>query len=71
MPRPPAFAGGEFDCVGVFAPFWLTALEREGSHVLFSSADFPGAIPDHIVATARLVDEQPGEPCRSSSTPGT
>ena len=39
------FAGGEFDCVGVFAPFTLTALERPGSHVLFSSADFPGSSP--------------------------
>ena len=47
-----AFAGGEFDCVAVFAPFTLQALEREGSKVLFSSADFPGSIPDHLVASA-------------------
>ena len=47
-----AFAGGEFDCVGVFAPFTVQAAERPGSKVLFSSADFPGAIPDHLVATA-------------------
>ena len=53
------FAAGEFDCVGVFAPFWLTALERPGSHEVFSSADFPGLIPDHIVATRDIVDEQP------------
>ncbi|MFV0524371.1 MAG: aliphatic sulfonate ABC transporter substrate-binding protein [Acidimicrobiales bacterium] len=53
------FAAGEFDCVGVFAPFWLTALERPGSHELFSSADFPGLIPDHIVASRELVDENP------------
>ncbi len=53
------FAGGEFDCVGVFAPFWLTALERPGSKELFSSADFPGLIPDHIVASRELVDEDP------------
>jgi NitT/TauT family transport system substrate-binding protein len=46
-----AFAGGEFDCVAVFAPFTLTALQRKGSKVLFSSKDFPGAIPDHLVAT--------------------
>ena len=50
-----SFAAGEFDCVGVFAPFWLTALEREGSAELFSSADFPGLIPDHIVASNRRV----------------
>ena len=54
-----SFAAGEFDCVGVFAPFWLTALEREGSNELFSSADFPGLIPDHIVVSRELVDENP------------
>lgn len=53
------FAAGEFDCVGVFAPFWLTALERPGSKELFSSADFPGLIPDHIVASKELVDADP------------
>jgi NitT/TauT family transport system substrate-binding protein len=46
-----AFEGGQFDCVAVFAPFTLQALKRAGSHVLFSSKDFPGAIPDHLVAT--------------------
>lgn len=54
-----AFAGGEFDCVGVFAPFTLQALERPGSKVLFSSADFPGVIPDHFVATAAFAEEHP------------
>ena len=54
-----SFAAGEFDCVGVFAPFWLTALEREGSAELFSSADFPGLIPDHIVASRDIVDADP------------
>jgi NitT/TauT family transport system substrate-binding protein len=46
-----AFQGGQFDCVAVFAPFTVQALKRPGSHVLFSSADFPGVIPDHLVAT--------------------
>ena len=54
-----AFADGEFDCVGVFAPFWLTALERPGSHEVFTSADFPGLIPDHIVASRDIVDDNP------------
>jgi NitT/TauT family transport system substrate-binding protein len=53
------FAEGEFDCVGVFAPFTVQALEREGSKVLFSSADFPGVIPDHLVAETSLVEERP------------
>lgn len=46
-----AFQGGQFDCVAVFAPFTVQALKRPGSHVLFSSAEFPGVIPDHLVAT--------------------
>ena len=54
-----AFAGGQFDCVGVFAPFTLQALERPGSHVVFSSADFPGTIPDHIVVAQRAREGPP------------
>jgi NitT/TauT family transport system substrate-binding protein len=56
-----AFAGGQFDCVGVFAPFTTAALEREGSKVLFSSADHPGAISDHLVATAAAAEAHPEE----------
>ncbi|MDH4076280.1 MAG: aliphatic sulfonate ABC transporter substrate-binding protein [Acidimicrobiia bacterium] len=54
-----AFAGGEFDCVGVFAPFTVQALERPGSKVVFDSADFPGTISDHIVVTPELIEERP------------
>lgn len=53
-----AFAGGQFDCVGVFAPFTLQALERPGSKVLFSSKDFPGVIPDHYVATGKAYEDR-------------
>lgn len=58
-----AFASGQLDAVGVFAPFTTKALEREGAKALFTSADFPGAIPDHLVvsdslATARAADVQ-------------
>ena len=56
-----AFASGQFDCVAVFAPFTLQALERPGSKVLFSSADFPGAIPDHLVATSSAADGKRAE----------
>ena len=52
-----AFAGGQFDCAAVFAPFTLQALERPGSHVLFSSKDFPGTIPDHLVATGKAAKD--------------
>lgn len=54
-----SFADGEFDCVGVFAPFTLDALKRPGSHVVFSSADFPGIIPDHIVVKRDLASKRP------------
>lgn len=53
------FASGQFDGVAVFAPFTLEALKRPGSHVLFSSKDYPGSIPDHIVFDAKTVAERP------------
>lgn len=54
-----AFAAGQADAVGAFPPFWLTALEREGSKELISSADFPGAIPDLLVMSQTVIDERP------------
>jgi NitT/TauT family transport system substrate-binding protein len=56
-----AFASGRLDGVGVFAPFTTAALKRPGSHALFTSADFPGAIPDHLVVSKALVDRRPGD----------
>ncbi|WP_198169000.1 ABC transporter substrate-binding protein [Herbidospora daliensis] len=50
-----AFVAGQVDAVGAFAPFTSTALEREGSAAIATSADFPGAIPDHLVVTRDLV----------------
>lgn len=54
-----AFASGQTDAVGAFPPFWLTALKREGSKELISSAEFPGSIPDLLVVSQKLVDEKP------------
>ena len=54
-----AFAVGQVDAVGAFAPFWLTALNREGSREITSSANFPGAIADVLVVTQQLVDKSP------------
>ncbi|VEP11766.1 ABC transporter, substrate-binding protein, aliphatic sulfonates family [Hyella patelloides LEGE 07179] len=54
-----AFASGQTDAVGAFPPFWLTALKREGSKELISSQEFPGAIPDLLVVSQKLIDEQP------------
>ncbi len=56
-----AFAAGQLDAVGAFAPFTTTALEREGSKALFTSADFPGSIPDHVVFTREFVDKRPDD----------
>lgn len=56
-----AFAAGQVDAVGAFPPFWLTALKREGSKELLSSAEYPGAIPDLLVLTQTLVDERPDQ----------
>ena len=54
-----AFVAGQVDAVGVFAPFTNKALERPGSKELFSSKDFPGAIPDHLVVSRTLLKERP------------
>lgn len=54
-----AFVGGQVDAVGVFAPFTTQALKRPGSKEIFSSKDFPGAIPDHLVVTRKFLDEHP------------
>ncbi|MEM6614294.1 MAG: ABC transporter substrate-binding protein [Cyanobacteria bacterium P01_C01_bin.72] len=56
-----AFASGQTDAVGAFPPFWLTALKRQGSKELISSADFPGSIPDLLVVSQKLIDEQPDQ----------
>lgn len=56
-----AFVAEQVDAVGAFPPFWLTALERPGSQELISSADYPGAIPDLLVVSQTLIDEQPDQ----------
>jgi len=54
-----AFAGGQVDAVAAFAPFTSKALERKGSRAISTSAEFPGAIPDHLVTSAKVVKERP------------
>lgn len=56
-----AFKAGEVDVIGAYAPFTTTALERPGSSVLATSAEFPGAIPDHLTFDSSFVDENPEE----------
>ncbi|MFV2106229.1 aliphatic sulfonate ABC transporter substrate-binding protein [Micromonospora sp. LOL_015] len=54
-----AFLAGQVDAVGAFAPFTTTALGREGSRAIATSADFPGAIPDHLVFDSAFVAAHP------------
>ncbi len=54
-----AFAAGQADAFAGWVPFWETALTREGSKELTSSAEFPGAIPDLLVVSQTLIDERP------------
>ncbi|MGK7938145.1 MAG: ABC transporter substrate-binding protein [Xenococcaceae cyanobacterium] len=56
-----AFLAGKTDAVAAFPPFWLKALQREGSKELISSLEFPGAIPDLLVVSQKLIDEQPAQ----------
>jgi NitT/TauT family transport system substrate-binding protein len=53
-----AFAGGQVDAVGAFAPFTTTALQRKGSKAIATSAEFPGAIPDHLVVKPSVVKDR-------------
>ncbi|MBD1875640.1 ABC transporter substrate-binding protein [Nodosilinea sp. FACHB-131] len=56
-----AFAAEQVDGFAGWVPFWETALSREGSQELASSADFPGAIPDLLVVTQKLIDSRPDQ----------
>jgi NitT/TauT family transport system substrate-binding protein len=56
-----AFAAGQVDAVGAFAPFTTTALQRPGSRAIATSAEFPGAIPDHLVVSTALARSRPQE----------
>ncbi|WP_017298956.1 ABC transporter substrate-binding protein [Nodosilinea nodulosa] len=54
-----AFAAGQTDGFGGWVPFWETALSREGSKEIITSKDYPGAIPDLLVVSQKLIDERP------------
>jgi NitT/TauT family transport system substrate-binding protein len=54
-----AFAAGRVDAVCVSAPFTTKALQRPGSHAISTSAEFPGAIPTHLVVRPALVRDHP------------
>ena len=56
-----AFAGGKVDACSVFAPFTTEAMKTKLGHIIASSKDFPGAIPDHLVLAPALVKSRPAD----------
>ncbi|MGB5972871.1 MAG: ABC transporter substrate-binding protein [Nodosilinea sp.] len=54
-----AFAAGQVDGFAGWVPFWETALSREGSQEILTSEEYPGAIPDLLVASQKLIDTRP------------
>jgi NitT/TauT family transport system substrate-binding protein len=56
-----AFAAGQTDAFAGWVPFWETALSREGSKELVTSAEYPGAIPDLLVVSQTLIDQRPDQ----------
>jgi NitT/TauT family transport system substrate-binding protein len=56
-----AFVSGRVDAVSASAPFTTKALQRPGSHAIATSAEFPGAIPDHLVVRPALIQGRPKE----------
>jgi NitT/TauT family transport system substrate-binding protein len=54
-----AFTAGRVDAVCLSAPFTTRALERAGSHAIATSAEFPGAIPSHLVVRPALIKDHP------------
>jgi NitT/TauT family transport system substrate-binding protein len=54
-----AFAAGQVDAVSASAPLTTKALQRPGSHSIATSAEFPGAIPNHLVVRPALIQEHP------------
>jgi len=53
------FAAGKVDAVTASAPFTTRALQRPGSHSIATSAEFPGAIPSHLVVRPDLIRDHP------------
>ncbi|RSM67193.1 aliphatic sulfonates ABC transporter substrate-binding protein [Amycolatopsis sp. WAC 01376] len=56
-----AFVGEQVVAVAAFAPFTSKALERPGSRAIATSAEFPGAIPDHLVVSEQMSKERKKE----------
>jgi len=53
----PAFMAGDIDAAVTWEPFLSTAGEREGGHLLVSSADFPGTVVDVLTVRTDLSAE--------------
>src|SRR6266508_964978 len=51
--------GRKVDAVSASAPFTTKALQRPGSHAIATSAEFPGAIPNHLGVRPALIHDHP------------
>lgn len=63
-----AFAAGQLDGVAAFAPFTSLAMDTGRGNVLFTSAEFPGAIPDLLVFQRDFVAARPDDVQRIVNT---
>ena len=54
-----AFVDGRVDAVCTSAPSTTKALQRPGSRAIATSAEFPGAIPTHLVVRPALIKDHP------------
>lgn len=63
-----AFAAGKVDACAVFAPFTTEAMKTDLGHVIASSKEFPGAIPDHLALNPTLVKTRPDDVAKIVAT---
>jgi NitT/TauT family transport system substrate-binding protein len=54
-----AFVAGEVDAVAAWEPWLSNANQREGGHVLVSSADYPYTVMDSLVVSGQFASEHP------------
>lgn len=55
----PAFIAGQLDAAVLWEPFLSKAVSQGKGHILFSSRETPGLIPDLLVLSEKVVRERP------------
>lgn len=54
-----AFVEKQVDAAALYIPYTFEALKQPGSKILFSSKDFPNAIPDIMVVNREIIEKRP------------